>query len=271
VRSAIISAIHRVLYVDGFNFYYGVTRFWNHEMRLPGLGWCDFSRLIERHFPGLGQVHTKYFTAFPTVELPSHRMGERECYLLWRRALQPIDNLLIVDGFYKPDDDKRNLDLRSKRRIEKQTDVNLAVEMMVDAFSAPDSRPEEVFILSGDCDQMPAVFALQERAPVPIRVTLLLHSDANRRVWQKSYERTRRRLLKGHPRVSRNAPGVPVAVHVLDETMLATVLLRYTLHDSEGTFECPDYWRLPADYLEKHCRNTTENLDESPARRGRTT
>lgn len=77
-------------------------------------------------------MHTKYFTAFPSVELPYHRPGEAGRYLLWRRALQTIGNLLIVDGFYKRDDDRRDQDTRGKKRIEKQTDVNLAVEMMAD-------------------------------------------------------------------------------------------------------------------------------------------
>jgi len=165
--------------------------------------------------------------------------------------------LLVVEGFYKRDDDRRDQDTRGKRRIEKQTDVSLAVEMMADAFGPSDMRPEHVFILSGDCDQMPTVFALQERAPAPIRVTVLLPSEAERSEgWQDAYERTRRRLLKGHPSVRRNVLGSPVEVRVLDEKMLAASLLNYYLHDSEGSFECPHYWRLPTAYLDRQCRNS---------------
>jgi hypothetical protein len=247
--------MRRVLYVDGFNFYYGVTRYWDKEKQLAGLGWCNFPALVERHFPGTGQVQTKYFTAFPGVELPHRRPGEGDRYQLWRRALRTICNLLIVDGFYKRDDDERNQDARSKRRTEKQTDVNLAVEAMADAFGPPQLCPEHVFILSGDCDQMPTVFALQERAPVPIRVTVLLPSGAKQQDWQDKYEGTRRRLLRSHPNMRRNAPGRPIEVQVLDEKTLAASLLSYTLQDSEGSFECPDYWRLPTVYLEQQCKN----------------
>jgi len=175
----------------------------------------------------------------------------------WRRALQTIDDLLVVEGFYKRTEDKANQDVRSKRREEKQTDVNLAVEMILDAFGPVDLRPEHVFVLSGDCDLMPAVFALQERAPTPIRVTVLLPSAARKRDWEESYEGTRRRLLKSHPVNGRqNVPSSPIAIHVLDERMLATSLLSYALSDSKGGFQCPDYWRLPTAYLEEQCRNS---------------
>jgi len=37
------------LYIDGFNFYYGVTQFWREKNEeWAGLGWCDFRALVER-------------------------------------------------------------------------------------------------------------------------------------------------------------------------------------------------------------------------------
>ena len=44
-----------VLYVDGFNFYYGVRNHFKagepqRGYSLSGLVWCDFRALIERHF-----------------------------------------------------------------------------------------------------------------------------------------------------------------------------------------------------------------------------
>jgi len=57
--------MHRIAYVDGFNFYYGVPRYWDKEKRLARLGWCNFSDLIERYFPEAGSLRIKYFTACP--------------------------------------------------------------------------------------------------------------------------------------------------------------------------------------------------------------
>jgi hypothetical protein len=103
---------------------------------------------------------------------------------------------------------------------------------------------------------MPAIFALQKRAPVPTRVTVLLPSVAWRRDWERGYEVTRQRLLKAHSANMRpNAPGRPLEVRVLDEPILATGLLPYSLSDQDGKFECPNEWRLPAGYLEQRCEN----------------
>jgi hypothetical protein len=251
-------SMKRILYVDGFNFYYGVTAYWHRQRHLAGLGWCNFAALVQRHFPAAGSLQVKYFTAPVTqnVQLENHRPGEHRRYGLWRRAVQTIEDLLVVEGFYKRDNDQITQGASQKGRVEKQTDVNLAVELMVDAFGPPDLRPEHVFILSGDCDQMPAVFAVHERTAVPIRITILLPSESNRRHWEDGYNRTRSRLLKNRPAGARSGlPAHPLDIHVLDEAMLATSLLCYTLTDSQGEFVCPDYWRLSAAYLEQHCQN----------------
>src|SRR2546425_13090256 len=105
--------MRRILYVDGFNFYYQVTAHWSRETqgRLAGLGWCDFKALIERNFPGDGELRIKYFTAPITenVELRDHRPGEHGRYSLWCRALQTIAGLQVIEGFYKRTGDTRGL------------------------------------------------------------------------------------------------------------------------------------------------------------------
>lgn len=248
--------VRRILYVDGFNFFYGVGAYWSRrEKELAGLCWCDFRALVERHFPAEGSLEVKYFTALVTenVELPHHRPGEHKRYAEWRRALGTIPGLTVIEGFYKPCGD-RDAPGPAAHREEKQTDVNLAVEMMMDAFGALKNRPEHVFLLSGDYDLMPVVFALQERAARPIPVTVLLPSAQCEADWNQGYESTRNRLLKSYPIKSCPAGlGRPVLVKVLDEAILASSLLRYTLRDSKGEFHCPKYWKLPPEYLELHC------------------
>lgn len=246
----------RILYVDGFNFYHEVTRYWSGKTqgRLAGLGWCDFHALISRHFPGSGNLQIKYFTARITenVQLLDHRPGEHERYSLWRRAVQTIPGLIVVDGFYKVKQNRIGLG-PADGRIEKQTDVNIAVEMMLDACGTRDPLPQHVFLLSGDCDQMPVVFAMEERLPVPVAVTVLLPSSHNDKDWRRSYERTRNRLLKSQPAEKLSVPGRAIRVEVLDEAILANSLLNYRLRDSKGDFDCPSYWKLPPKYLEQRC------------------
>ena len=250
-----IDIMTRTLYVDGFNFYYGVTRFYSGEKGLAGLGWCNFRSLIQRYFPDTGTLRIKYFTApvTPTVELPNHRPGETRRYDLWIRALRTIEAVSVIQGKYKPADNGGRPDVPTKKREEKQTDVNLALEMVLDAFGPPETRPEQVFLLSNDCDLMPAAFALQERVPVPPRITILLPSEANAHAWRSSWELTWQTLRKCHGTCAPRTRSKPVEVTMLSEAMLANSLLSYSLHDSRGAFSCPDYWKLPPAYLEQHC------------------
>jgi len=128
-----------ILYVDGFNFYYGVTKhWWGKNKDLAGLGWCDFHALIERHFHlGDAQLEIKYFTA------PVHfeNNEEHKRYAVWARAVRTIAGIRVMEGFYKP---KSRPDPATKSREEKQSDVNLAVEVMLDALG-PRRRGRYIF------------------------------------------------------------------------------------------------------------------------------
>jgi hypothetical protein len=253
----------RILYVDGFNFYFEVTAYWSRQTQgsLAGLGWCDFRALIERHFSGRGELRIKYFTSPITenVELKGRRPGEHGRYALWRRALQTTPGLSVVEGFYKRTGDEKPSGPGEVRgpadgRQEKQTDVNLAVEILIDAYKV---RPEHIFLLSGDCDLMPVIFALEQRLPIRPEITVLLPSSHSEDSWVAQYEKTRKRLLKSHSGEQSDRPsmpGKPVQVKVLDEVTLANSLLQYQLKDSEGSIECPHYWKLSEDYLRQHCK-----------------
>jgi hypothetical protein len=252
----------RTLYVDGFNFYHQVTAYWSREKGLAGLGWCDFRALVERHFPDPGHLRNKYFTAPITedVELRDKRPGEHGRYSIWMRALRTISELEVVERFYKRTGHSARPGGPAHGRKEKQTDVNVAVEMVVDACGPANSRPDHVFLLSGDYDEMPVVFALQQRVSTPIGVTVLLPSSQNEGEWKQSYERTRKRLLNNRRADAgdrSSVPGEPVQVKVLDEAMLANSLLRYVLRDPAGGFSCPPYWKLPPGYLKQWCRNAS--------------
>lgn len=249
----------QILYVDGFNFYYGVTDFWRKctDGRLTGLGWCDFRALVERNFPNVSDLQVKYFTApvIENVELRDHRPGEHNRYFLWRRAVETIPGLKVVEGFYKPDGKAPGAGL-AQNREEKQTDVNLAVEVLLDSSGDAGSRPTHAFLLCGDYDQMPTIFALQERVSPPVEVTVLLPPAQRAEDWMETFSRTRSRLWTGRSRdktIHISDLGRPVEVVVLSESMLANSLLRYKLNDQKGSFVCPFEWKLPAAYLAEHC------------------
>jgi hypothetical protein len=246
--------VRRILYVDGFNFYYGVTAYWKRN-GLSGLGWCDFRALIERHFPEEGELRVKYFTAEVREMTPQRWEGEFERYALWMRAVRTIPGTTVIEGFYKRDSGRSRPDADTKFREEKQTDVNLAVELLTDACDLSGPRPDRVYLLSGDCDLMSAVFALEERVGIP--VTLLLPSESRAEDWQRAYGRTRKRLRKIHfpDRAAKTFELPSPSVSVLDAEILANSQLGYSLRDSAGKFDCPPYWQLPTEYLKEHCKS----------------
>ena len=244
-----------ILYVDGFNFYYGVTKhWWGKNKDLAGLGWCDFHALIERHFHlGDAQLEIKYFTA------PVHfeNNEEHKRYAVWARAVRTIAGIRVMEGFYKP---KSRPDPATKSREEKQSDVNLAVEVMLDALGP--TPPRKVYLLSDDRDLMPVVFALRERVQTPIEFFVLLPSRADPRNWQESYRGTAQKLMGLRP-TERDQIPMPT-VELLTEGMLASSLLSYTLQDSEGKFDCLNEWRLGSEYLERRCMTPEWRPDPPP-------
>ena len=245
------------LYVDGFNFYYGVTNHYRplREERgysLSGLAWCDFRALVERHF-GFDVAFIKYFTAPVTesVETAS-RPGEHDRYALWRRAVETIPGLRVIEGHYVArDPDHQRPDAPLHFREEKQTDVQIAVEMLLDAERNADEF-EQVLLLTGDQDQWPAVCALMLRLERPKPTGILLPPSCSQQAAQAQLKACQDRLLARH-RSGESVFGprrASVWTELLDEEKLANSLLAYEIAPD---ISCPEYWRLHHNYLDRLC------------------
>ena len=125
------------------------------------LGWCDFGRLareIIRDRGGLSKI--KYFTAqLEELGRPGGESGsERARQAIWLRALRTIPHLDVIEGFYNPDQPRESVELR-KWRTEKETDVNIALSLVLDAAKHVFDR---AILISGDYDRMPTVRALTD-------------------------------------------------------------------------------------------------------------
>jgi hypothetical protein len=179
----------------------------------------------------------------------------------------------VVDGFYKAKNrpgsspetgaEVLNPDAPAKSREEKQSDINLAIEVILDALGP--SPPRQVFLLSDDRDLMPVVFALLDRITIPIDVVVLLPSRADARNWQESYQQTAARL--NDLRLTGRSGSLVPTVISLSEELLASSLLGYALADPDGSFECLDEWRLDPAYLDRYCP-VPEWRPESPSEMG---
>jgi hypothetical protein len=140
-----------IIYVDGFNLYYGAVRGTPHK-------WLD----LEKYFRFVRKddeiIAIRYFTAM--VQGPG-RLRQRE-YL---RALATLPLVTVYEGRFKKKKFKCRVtscthdgDRRYPGFEEKRTDVSIAVEMMRDAFH---DECDTFVVVSGDADLVPAVSAIK--------------------------------------------------------------------------------------------------------------
>jgi hypothetical protein len=126
------------VYIDGYNFYYSISK---RDHEFLKLGWCDFSllsaRLVKRAFPGARVGAVKYFTA-PVTHHEIHP-GEARRQQLWLDALKfgSRSRVRVIHGFHAQHDEKP--------RVEKQTDTNLAISMIRDAIMSPGDPRHDMF------------------------------------------------------------------------------------------------------------------------------
>ena len=143
-----------IVYVDGFNLYYGIR-----ESGYRRYYWLDIQKLAENM---LGQnqrlVAVRYFTTriSNTPANPSKRRRQNT-YL---DALQTLSNTHLYYGHYLAKDKNcSRCGAVSQTYEEKMTDVNIAVELLVDA---QDDKFDTAIIVSGDSDlTRPIEFVLQ--------------------------------------------------------------------------------------------------------------
>ena len=158
-----MSGQRSIVYVDGFNLYYGMVRGtpWK---------WLDLQQYFELVRPDDDILQIRYFTS----EALGHA-GERQSVYL--RALDTLPNVTIHLGRFK----ERTLTCRvaaceyGGSRLyrgleEKETDVALSVALIDDVYQ---DRADRLVIVSGDSDLVPAIRLVRERFPDK-RVTIYI-------------------------------------------------------------------------------------------------
>ena len=142
-----------IVYIDGFNLYYGLLR------ETPWM-WIDLLALSRKLLTDRYQIsEIKYFTA----KIRSDRFAaisphDQACYL---QALTANPVLKVIEGYYKRFSVKLPFakePCTSCGKVayatvwkteEKKSDVNLAVEIVSDAY---ENRLDAVVLISGDAD-----------------------------------------------------------------------------------------------------------------------
>jgi len=155
-----------ISYIDGFNLYFGLR-----DSNFRRYLWLDVHALSKRLLlphQVLGQ--TKYFTARISGSKPSDHVqyakeknAKRKRQATYLDALESIPQLLTFEGRYYDNIIACNKCGKTwNSQEEKMTDVNIATEMLTDAFG---DQFDTALLISGDSDLVPPVRKIVEVFP----------------------------------------------------------------------------------------------------------
>lgn len=165
-------------YIDGFNLYYGMrSKGWRRYY------WLDLVRLSDRLLrPDQILAGVRYFTARVIPDADSVDKARRQNTYL--EAITTLPGLVIHYGYYLPKTQRCSDCAASWQTYEeKMTDVNIAVELLSDAY---DDKFDTAIVVSADSDLARPITTIRERFPgkwvvvafPPDRVSKLLRSVA---------------------------------------------------------------------------------------------
>jgi uncharacterized LabA/DUF88 family protein len=144
------------VYIDGFNLYFGI--------RESGLGrylWLDLCAFSQNLLKGSQElVAVKYFTA--RIARPESKRRRQNAYLDALGTLKE-DLFSVAYGNYQQNQSTcQRCGLPSDVPNEKQTDVNIAVAMLADAFQ---DTFDVALLVSADSDLCPVVSSIRSLFP----------------------------------------------------------------------------------------------------------
>ena len=144
-----------IFYIDGFNLYHGLLK----GTSCLWLNLEEFAKLLLPRFSEHEIIRVNYFTArIKYNPAEPHAAFDQDRYL---EALSSLSSVRIIEGFYKRFRVKlpfaaepcKSCDKVScgivYRTVEKRSDVNLATEMMSDAYR---DAADAYVLVSGDVD-----------------------------------------------------------------------------------------------------------------------
>jgi len=140
-----------IVYVDGFNLYYGCLKGTPYR-------WLDLHKLSRLLLPAHDIVQIKYFTALVTSRISNPDQAARQQTYL--RALQTIPNLQIIYGHFLSHEIMMPLappltgHVKVIKTEEKGSDVNIAVHLISDGFR---DAYDGAVIISNDSDLLPPI------------------------------------------------------------------------------------------------------------------
>lgn len=165
--SALTMAPATIVYIDGFNLYYG-------RLKRTPYKWLDLGTLCKRLLPRHDIIEIKYFTARVRPRPTNNQVHLRQQAYL--SVIQTIPNLLIFEGHFlekvvsmplanSPETNPKTV--RVLRSEEKGSDVALASHLVADGY---EGRFETAVIISNDSDLVPPISIVRDRLHLTVGV-----------------------------------------------------------------------------------------------------
>lgn len=224
------NAMKTIVYVDGYNLYYGCLK--NTKDK-----WLDlihlFGNILKVQNPSSELFKLKFFTADVKTKLSSHGVDAQKAQDSYQRAHQYLypQQFEVIKGFHSLEPNRalvyqqppnRNNRVEIWRLEEKQTDVNIALEVYRDVAKG---NAEQVVIISNDSDQAPVVDAIKMDFPdIKFGIVLPIRQKSKRTISQQ---------------LSKNADWT--RHYILDEEF-STSQLPIKIATNRKPIIKPDYW-----------------------------
>lgn len=154
-----------IVYVDGFNLYYGCLK------KTP-FKWLDLYKMSQLLFPNDEIIKIKYFTAPIKIRNNDNDHDRPNRQQMYWRALRTIKNLEIIEGTFlshkvsmKLADDSGFV--KVLKTEEKETDVNIASHLINDAHN---DVFEKAVVISNDSDLVLPINIVVNQIELPVTV-----------------------------------------------------------------------------------------------------
>jgi uncharacterized LabA/DUF88 family protein len=199
-------------YIDGFNLYFGLK-----QAKWQRYYWLNLQQLLMNLLKGDQElVLTKYFTS--RISYPIDKQKRQSTFI---EALETLDNFRIFYGKYQVNPRTcAKCGFKEYIPSEKMTDVNIAVEMMTDAFQ---DNFDAAFLVSADSD-----------LSGPVRSILTLFPE--------------KRIIAAFPpqRFSIELKKQASACFQIGRANIAKSLFPFEVQKADGfILRCPVKWRPP--------------------------
>ena len=214
------NSIPSIVYVDGFNFYYGAVKGTPYK-------WLDISKLVQLLLPRNKIIKIKYFTALVNSRPQDPDQPIRQQIFL--RALRTIPNLEIILGHFLshvvsmpmancPPGKQKYVNVIKTE--EKGSDVNIATHMLHDGYQG---AYDVAIVISNDSDLVEAIRIVRNELKKSV-IILNPFSDPK----------------KGRPSLELNK--VATFVKPIRQGVLAASQFPSQLQDLNGSFYKPGSW-----------------------------